>query len=440
MKVRLPYSKNRRYLTGIDWVIGALDIMSRRSTGGGNTFQVVLELKGAFDKDRVQQAVQSFVQQFPILGGYPSRDWTLAPYWKIPPPRFPVPVVFEFRQVPEVELFPVLEQSANIRFPDSRTHLAFRVFHTVDDRHVVAVQFDHAVFDASGAESFLGLFHQWSAGEDCRARIAKIPLKEPAHLDDWRKRFNAGKQLVRLLHKLSETALVVLPRPTPLQGRAIKFQVLEFNAEASRAIAERANREAGFLMFMPYALAASLEAMAPVFVRRKKAEGTDFLVSVSVDLRTPDTAPAAVFFNHISFLFFQVPVAIMGDRKQVLETIRLQMYDQVKSGFPKAMADSSMLMRILPVSVLSRIMLKPLRGEFASLGFTCVGKGGYPFARFMGADLVNLLHMPLVPVPPGIGFFINQFGSKMNAVLSYVEGMLDDDDLRHIRDEVRRRL
>ena len=79
MKVSLPYSKNRRYLTGMDWTIGALDNMSRRTTGGGNSFQVVLELKGPFDDGRFRQAVLGFVQQFPILGGTPSRDWTLAP-------------------------------------------------------------------------------------------------------------------------------------------------------------------------------------------------------------------------------------------------------------------------------------------------------------------------------------------------------------------------
>lgn len=440
MKVSLPCSKHRRYLTGIDWVIGALDTMSRHSTGGGNTFQIVLDLRGAFDENRFRESVQSFVAQFPVLGGRPSRDWTLAPYWKFPAPGTPVPVILEFTTVSEAELFSALEKSANTRLPGTRTHLGFRVFHVSAERHVVAVQFDHVLFDASGAEAFLGLLHRWSSGEDCRERIAQIALREPAHLDHWMERFQAGKQLVRLIRKLAEAALVVIPRPAALRGRAIRFQILEFNADESKAIAERANREAGFLMFLPYALAASLEAMAPVFIRRNGDRGRDFLVSVSVDLRTPDTASAALFFNHISFLFFQIPAALVNDRRQVLETLRTQMYEQVKSGFPRAMADSSMLMRILPVSLLSRFMLKPLRGEFASLGFTCVGKGGYPFDRFMEGELANLLHMPLVPVPPGIGFFINQFGPKMNAVLSYLDGMLDEEDLRHIREDVRRRL
>ena len=439
MKVSLPYVQNRRYLTGIDWMIGALDNMSHRATGGGNTFQIVLDLKGGFDDDRFRREAESFVRQLPVLGGTSARDWTGAPYWKMPSPSKPVPLVLEFSRIEERALFEVLEKSANRRFPDGRTHLAVRVFHISETRHVLAAQFDHRLFDATGAEAFLDLFHRWLTGEDCRARIEAVSLKEPAHLCDWMQKFEAGKQLIRMVRKFAETKLCVLARPAPLAGRRIKFAVIEFDAAESRAIAERASREAGFLMFLPYTLAASLEALAPAFARHGGA-GDDFVVSVSVDLRTPDTAPARLFFNHLSFLFFQIPKVLIGDRSQVLSLLRSQMYEQVKSGFPKALHESSMLMRLAPLPLLSRVMLRPLRGEFASLGFTCVGKSGYPFDRFGEAELVNLIHMPLVPVPPGLGFFINQFGSKMNAVLATVDGMLDDEDIRKFREAIRRLL
>ena len=439
MKVSLPYVQNRRYLTGIDWMIGALDHMSHRATGGGNAFQVVLELKGAFDDDRFRREAESFVQQFPVLGGHPARDWTGAPYWKIPAAAKPVPLVLEFSRIESGALAVALEQSANRRFPDGRIHLALRVFHITETRHVLAAQFDHRLFDATGAEAFLDLFHRWLTGEDCRIRIAGISLKEPAHLRDWMQKFEAGKQLIRMVRKFAETTLCVLARPAPLTGRRIKFVVMEFDAAESRAIAERASREAGFLMFLPYTLAVSLEALAPAFARHGDA-GNDFVVSVSVDLRTPDTAPARLFFNHLSFVFFQIPKTLIGDRPQVLNLLRSQMYEQVKSGFPKALHESSMLMRLAPLPFLSRVMLRPMRGEFASLGFTCVGKSGYPFDRFGEAELVNLIHMPLVPVPPGLGLFINQFGSKMNAVLATVDGMLDDEDIREFRETIRRLL
>ncbi|MEI6562960.1 MAG: hypothetical protein WCO42_01490 [bacterium] len=439
MRVSLPYSKNRRYLTGIDWTIGALDAMTRRATGGSNTFQIVLEIKGPLEPARFQEVIAAFVRQFPVLGGRPSRDWTLAPYWKMPRPGSRVPVSVEFTQVEGQDSAALLEESANRCLPDRQSHVAFRVFHVNVSHHFIAVQFDHRLFDATGAETFLGLLHRWAIGEDCSAQIRQISLKEPAHLCDWMKKFEAGKLLVRLLRKFAESPLAVLPRPAALKGRRTRFSIMEFSAEETKAISMRASQEAGFLMFMPYTLAVSLEALAPAFARRGTGGG-DYLVSVSVDLRPPEAAPACMFFNHVSFIFFQIPAAILPDRKALLKALRLQMYEQIQCGFPKALYESSMVMRILPLSVLSRLMLKPLRGEFASLGFTCVGKSGYAFDRFMGAELVNLIHMPLVPVPPGIGFFISQSGPKMNAVLSFVEGMLTDEEARRFQDDVRRLL
>lgn len=439
MKVSLPYCRSRRYLTGIDWVVAVLDTLSRRTLGNGNAFQIVMDLRGGFDEARFRQAVESFVQHFPALGGHVARDWNLAPYWKSAPAGDRIPVLVESVSVPEPDLWQALSRSANSRFPDSRTHLAFRVFHVGEHRHAVAVQFDHKLFDATGAEHFLELFQRWWAGEDCRDRIARIALTEPAHLSEWMRKFELGKQFVRFLRGLAEFKPVILPRPEPLRGRPVKFAMIEFDAAESAAITARADREAGFMMFLPYTLAVSLEALAPVILARASG-GEDFLISISMDLRNPETAPAQVFFNHVSFLFFQIPASVATDRKQLLALLRTQMYDQVKNGFPKALHESSMLMRIAPLGLLSRMILKPVRGELSSLGFTCVGKGGYALDQFAGATLANLVHMPLVPVPPGVGFFIGQLGGHLNAVLSYVEGMFSDDDVRRIQSEVKRLL
>lgn len=439
MKVNLPYSKSKRYLTGIDWAIAALNDMNRRSTGGTNDSQLVFELEGPFDAARFRAAITGFVRLFPVLGGMPARDWNLAPYWRLPRPGRAPAVVVEEESVAEADLFAALTRSANAGFRDPRVHLAFRVFKVDGGRHVVTLHFDHCLFDAHGAETFMELFHRWERGEDCAARLASIALTEPAHLCGWKRKFESGKLLVRMLRRFAETALVTFPRPRPLKGRAFKFALLALDEAESKAIVERAYREAGFLMFMPYTLATVVQALEAVR-RRKGVAGRDYLVSVSIDLRTPDTAAARLFFNHVSFMFFGVPVAGAADRRQVSETVKAQMYEQIKNGSPQALAESSLLMRILPVSVLGRLMRRPLRGEFASLGFTCVGKSGYAPATFMEARVANLYHMPLVPVPPGLSVVVNTFGNRMNVMLTHLDGMLDDEDVRELMAGVRRGL
>ena len=439
MKVSVPFFRRKRYLTGIDWTILTLDRMSYRATGGSNASQIVLELQGKFDDHRFRAAMTEFVRLFPVLAGKSTRDWNLAPYWKMPRAGNAVPLRVDSRRITRQELLPALGESVNTRFSGSREHLAFRVFHVLDDCHYLAMRFDHRLFDAQGAESFLDLFQRWYSGEDCRSRLAAIALTEPAHLDEWKKKFEAGKQLVRMLLPLAKTPLMVLPRPSPLKGRAFKFSLMEFDASETKAVTERAYDEAGFLMFMPYVLAGAIQALDETF-KARAGGGQDYLVSVSVDLRTPNKVASLLFFNHLSFLIFRIPAVDAGDRRKVLEAIRSQMYEQIKSGFPRALSEASMLMRIVPPTLLSRLLLKPMRGEMASLGFSCVGKGGYGLPQFMETTVNNLFHMPLLPIPPGLGFVVNQFGKRMNAVLAYLDGMLSDDEVSRIQENVRRLL
>jgi len=440
MRISLPYSKKKRYLTGMDWIVAALDCISRRYTGGSNASQIVLELRGPFDDAKFMSAVAGFAKMFPVLRGRPARCWNLAPYWKIPRRGSQVPVRVEISTVSESEMHAALEQSANTPFTESREHLVFRVFHIGADRHCLAMRFDHFLFDARGAESLLDIFQCWQKGHDCSARIDGISLTEPAHLSDWIKKFDYGRLLVRMLLELTKKPLAVLPRPAPLKGRKFRFSIMEFSEEETVAITARAEKEAGFMMLMPYLLGTAVTALHDVFKARGCSGEEEYVFSVSVDLRTPDNAKAKLFFNNISFLLFRIPVFLAGDRKQVLETLRTQMYDQIKSSFPLAISESSMVMRILPLNVFGWVLLRPFKGEFASCGFSCVGKGGYRPQKFMEADVENLYHMPLVPLPPGLGFVVNQYGKKMNATLSFVDGLMSREEVSAVENRVRQLL
>jgi hypothetical protein len=69
-----------------------------------------------------------------------------------------------------------------------------------------------------------------------------------------------------------------------------------------------------------------------------------------------------------------------------------------------------------------------MKGEVASFSFSYVGETAYTFPDFMGIRVQNLFHMPRVVVPPGLGIFFEQVQGKLNAVLSYAEGLLSDDE------------
>jgi hypothetical protein len=81
----------------------------------------------------------------------------------------------------------------------------------------------------------------------------------------------------------------------------------------------------------------------------------------------------------------------------------------------------------------------PMKGKMATFAFSHLGKSSYEHPKFMGKGIENMFHMPRVPVPPGLGFFSNYYNGRLNLVISYLDGLLSDDDVRLLDDGIRRR-
>jgi hypothetical protein len=241
------------------------------------------------------------------------------------------------------------------------------------------------------------------------------------------------------LRRLSDASLVTLPLPSALRGRPTRFRVLEFGPDAAAAIAERADREAGYLLFTPYLVAVTAQALARV-IRERGLAGRDLIVPVSVDQRAAGPAGRALFFNHHSFVFFRIPLAALDDRRAVLERIRRQFYEQVREGFAQALVDACGPLRWLPLPWAAHVLRRPMKGQFATFGLAAVGQGGDALPPFMGAEVRNLYHMPLASVPPGLGFAVNRYAGRLNVVLCYRDGVLTDGEADRVEADLRHRL
>jgi hypothetical protein len=400
--------------------------MTIKETGAGFMSQVVLEVSGNLDPAETVKKLEDFIKKHPIVFGYSARDFNLAPYWKIPSGGTMPEITFETASIGEDTSFDqaikILEKGINRRFENKRTHMSFHILSGAY-RSYISMTFDHLLFDARNAEAFLNMFQKdWDGREPSR----EIAITEPAHLSMWKDKFMAGRRVNRAFIKIADNAA---PRVLPYKSgkKGFKFKILTFSRREAEAIAENAFNEAGYLMFMPYALAASVSAMHGIFIKRGITSG-DYVIPVSIDTRKQEEVKKHMFFNHVSFFIFKAEASMVTNFQGLVKTIKEQMYSQVKSDLPADICKASMLMRIAPAFLLGRLLKLYFKGEIASFCFSYVGRTAFASSAFMENNITNIFHMPRIPVPPGIGVFFQQSNEKLNVILSYLDGMLDGDD------------
>jgi hypothetical protein len=265
--------------------------MDKAATGAGHVFQIVMELDGVPAEDELRESLGRFVGKLPVLGGRTRRDYRLAPYWKAPSRAERAGFSLDVHDLGAGEdVFPLLEEGVNAPFGSEREHLAFRLIRR-EETSQVAVTFDHRLFDAHGAEVFLKMFQQeWEKRGAC---TWELRLSESAHLTQWRRKFEAGRQVNRAFLRLAENGP---PRVLPLDSEASKqgfrFEVISFSEQRSREIMERVDDEAGFLMAMPYTMALTVQILHGIFAKRGLDTG-DYVIPVTVDTRPQGNAGEA---------------------------------------------------------------------------------------------------------------------------------------------------
>jgi hypothetical protein len=418
-------SKRKRYLSGSDWVINTFDYMMKAVTSSGNICQVVLILNAPLPEQTVRNRLNRFIKLFPVLQGRVARDFKLTPYWKIPA-SMKRDVHLNVSHFPESSLpeffLPELVQNANSPFPDGNEYIDFHLF-TSGERSALAMRFDHRLFDARGAESFLDLFQK---SLDDSPLSGDITFTSSMELTEWKSKFLAGRNVNRAIIALSKSTPQSLPVP-PAPDKGFRYRPLTFDKQETSAIYEKSYREAGYLMESPFFLAVITQAMHELLTSRRGA-GSCYLIPVMMDLRPGKEPLLEVFFNHVTYLFYQIPLEQVADMKELITLIKQQMYDQVKSGFPRDLATASLLTRIVPLSILGKLLHLPMNGKMATFAFSHLGRSSYQSNEFMGSSIENIYHMPRVPVPPGLGFFSSLYDDRLNLVISYLDGIITDEE------------
>jgi hypothetical protein len=424
----IPYSRRRRYLTGIDWLMGGMHHSALRFTGVGALSQAILDLDGSLPETPLRSALDQISARLPILHGRVARDWlNLAPYWKLPRRAGGNPISLRVVDLPSdaaAEAQRLLADHVNQPLAPPSDHLSFLLIRLGNQRSRLGMVFDHRLFDAIGAESFLRLIDQtWQGNLD---QIApKVKLTEPAHLDHWSRRFRSGKLLNAGLLKLAEREVCALKMPAAESSPRVRFCHASLTIEQTERFRQRAAAECGMPILLPSAAARavlSLQHAIPIM----PLPGQQYLVFTSASTRAAGQEWESLFFNHLSFLPFSIDVDPPQSPTALVLKLRDQLFEQMRQGIPAALQDASALVRICPHWLGSRSMGRMFKGRLCSFYFACLRETGFPERTFLGLPAVDLIHTPTAFAPPGMNLCMTTFGDRFNLVLSYLDGVLED--------------
>lgn len=406
----------------------------KQTTCAGNMSQVVLVFDSVINLSELQNRLQRFINNFPAVYGSIARDINICPYWRIPEKAEGNLKLTSYNCPGEGDLWTLLGKCVNKPFKDDSEHLAFHLINIENRKSCLAMTFDHRLFDARGAETFLKLFQQYLENNNDSAISTGIPFIAPAYLSEWIKKFLAGRNVNRKIVSLSKNPPGALPVPGD-KSKEFKFRLITFNRQETQTIYENAYKAVGYLMEMPYLLTVIMQAVSELF-KKRNAQADSYLAAVSIDMRTSEDVKEELFFNHVSYLFFQAQCDIIKNQKELTNIIKMQMYEQVKAGIPRDIMEASHLTRIAPLPFLKKIIDVPLKGKIATFIFSHVKKNLLS-PEIMGTGIENVFHMPRVPVPPGLGFFSNYFNGRLNLVISYLDGLISDEEVNMLGKNIR---
>lgn len=430
---------NKYYLNGFDWVMGVIDTIMRCTTGAGNASQVVFMLDTPPDEARFTEKLRRYLNLFPVIGGSVSRHYTLTPFWKIPKGDTPPPVRLTVTRLaseePQRSLLEALTGFINTPFGSKHEHLAFHLVYGTNEQ-CVAMTFDHRLFDARGAESFMNMFQEYLTASEDKGIAEGVRLTQKLDLREWQQKFLAGQAVNRKMIALSRETIRALPLNIDKGPKGFKYRIVGFDREECTAIYDRAYSEAGYLMIMPYLFSRVFMTLHKVF-KGRCVDGGAYVVPASTDVRQAKDIRQELFFNHNSMFFFRVTPEEISEQGRLVTSIKEQLYEQVQSRFPQNLMTASSLTRVAPLWLMHRLFHLPLQGKIASFCFSHVSKCSYSSHDLMGSRITNVFHMPRMPVPPGIGIFFNTFDGRLNATISWLEGTFTQAEVDGIEHDLR---
>lgn len=284
-------------------------------------------------------------------------------------------------------------------------------------RTQVLVSFHHALFDHQG---MLNLLHALESGGWTGPLLP--PEDRAAAPGAWRDVVAGAAQAFRTsgprLGSLWVGERTVPPVP--------RFRVLRFTAEETARIDDQARSTGAALARSAHFMAAAARAVNGVLDRRGSLPRYLWF-SAPVDQR-PRGGQGHLLTNVTSFLFFRLEQEQLHDTATAVRALNGQLVEQVRARFPQRYRALLRAFRHLPAWLSAAMVDLPSLGRWSSFGFSDLGDLDRMPTTFTGRPVLEVLHLPPVPAPPGLSVVVGRERGALLLVLGYDGRALNEDE------------
>jgi hypothetical protein len=141
-----------------------------------------------------------------------------------------------------------------------------------------------------------------------------------------------------------------------------------------------------------------------------------------------------IISNCISFLFYRLSINDLSSVKQTVQSINLQLAEQLKLDMPRKYNMLLDMMRYIPLKLYHFLSTNASKGVVASFLYSSAGEDYWDMNTLSNKPLDDVLILPPATFPPGLTFSFLRFNNNLKMNIVYCEETISNKELELINE------
>jgi hypothetical protein len=284
-------------------------------------------------------------------------------------------------------------------------------------KHVV-ISMHHVLCDHQGMNNFV---------QSLADQSVSFPLFPDAEKTNGLKVFRNFWFMTFYMLKRSSSKLGTLVEKNLRPARAPIFKVIEFTTQETEQIEKNAWSAGARIGRSAFYISATAQVVNQIL--QKRAINPPYIwFTVPTNQRKKGTAGHLVS-NQLSFLFFRLDKEHLQTTASSVEVINQQLKVQIKDRITERYKDLLSALRFMPMPIYEGMVNLTSNGKMSSFGFSDLGTDAMKLRDFQDAMVVNTLHYPPVPSPPGFNVVVSKHNGRLKFVWAYFDEVMSGEEV-----------